>query len=354
MTRPARDARSARPFRRSETPGCSPGSEGRPRRRYLLAAGLALGVFATQAFAQGGAATSYPNRPIQVLVGIGAGSNTDVIARIAAKHLADRLKQPVVVDNRPGAGGTIAVGAVAAAAPDGYTLLWATSSIPLFPHMYDNLRFDPIKSIVGVAGVAEGGLVMLTRPNAPWKTLAEMVAYGKSHPKGTITYASAGIGSNAYLFSEMFAQATGLEFVHVPYKGSSAALTDVMSGQIDFVFDGPSTAVPQVEAGRVRALAFSTGRRSPFMPDVPSMSEAGVKGYAQRTWLGFFAPAGTPKPVLEKLSREVQAFVVEPAFQKELAAASHEPWNLSGAELTELIQREADEWAVKLRNVKLK
>ena len=193
----------------------------------------------------------YPARPIKVIVGIGAGSNTDALGRLAASFLSKQLNQAVVVENRPGAGGTIAAEAVATAAPDGYTLLWASSSIPMFPHMYSNLKFDPIKDLVGVGGVAEGGLVILTRPDAPWKTLAEMIQYGKGKPAGAISYASAGIGSNAYLFSEIFAQTVGLEFLHVPYKGSSAALADIVSGQVDFVFDGPSTAIPQVDSGRV-------------------------------------------------------------------------------------------------------
>lgn len=301
----------------------------------------------------GAQAPSYPLKPITVLVGIGAGSNTDVLARIAAKRLSERLKQPVLVENRPGAGGTIAAATVAGAPADGYTLLWASSSIPLFPHMYQNLKFDPIKDLIGVGGVAEGGLVMLTRPNAPWKSLADLIAYGKSKPKGAITYASAGIGSNAYLFSELFAQSAGLEFIHVPYKGSSAALTDVMAGQVDFVFDGPSTAIPQVKSGRVSAIAFSTKKRSTFMPNVPTMNEAGAKGFAQRTWLGFFAPVGTPKAVVQRLSDEIQGFVVEESFHNDLAVAAHEPMKMSSTDFSAMVSRESEEWAVRLKTIKL-
>ena len=320
-----------------------------PTIRLLLIASLVM-LCASRAGAQ---APVYPVKPITVLVGIGAGSNTDVLARLAAKRLSERLKQPVLIENRPGAGGTIAAAAAAAAPADGYTLLWASSSIPLFPHMYRNLRFDPIRDLVGVGGVAEGGLVMLTRPNAPWKNLAELIAYGKSKPKGSITYASAGIGSNAYLFSELFAQSAGLEFVHVPYKGSSAALTDVMAGQVDFVFDGPSTAVPQVESGRVRAIAFSTKNRSAFMPNVPTMNEAGAKGFAQRTWLGFFAPVGTPKAIVDRLSEEIPGFVVDHSFRKELALVSHEPMKMSSTDFSAMVSRESDEWAVRLKTINL-
>jgi len=317
-------------------------------RLSLLAAGLVAAV-APAAFAQ-----TYPSKTVTVVVGIGAGSNTDVLARIAARRLSERLKQPVVVENRAGAGGTIAAAAVAAAPADGYTLLWASSSVPLFPHMYDNLKFDTLKDLVGVGAVAEGGLVMLTRPNAPWKSLAELIQYGKSRPKGTITYASAGIGSNAYLFSEMFALAAGLELVHVPYKGSSAALTDVMAGQVDFVFDGPATAASQIEAGRVRGLAFSTRARSAFLPNVPTMDEGGVKGFAQRTWLGFFAPSATPKAVVDRLSDELQAIVTQPEFRRELAGAFHEPLRMSSADFTAMVRRETEEWGPRLKNIKLK
>ncbi|MDO8280472.1 MAG: tripartite tricarboxylate transporter substrate binding protein [Burkholderiaceae bacterium] len=323
------------------------------RTRAVVFAGV-LAQCASLASAQGSAAPAYPNRPIQVLIGIGAGSTTDVLGRLAARRLSERLKQPVVVDNRPGAGGTIAAATVAASQPDGYTLLWASSSIPMFPHMYDNLKFDPVKGLAGAGGVAEGGLVMLTRTDAPWKTLGEMISYAKTKPKRTITYASGGIGSNAHVFAELFSQAVGLEFVNVPYKGSSAALTDVMAGQIDFVFDGPSTAIPQVEAGRVRALAFSNKTRSSLMPNVPTLHEAGVTGYSQRTWLAFFVRAGTPKAIVDRLSEEIQAFVSDPSFKQELAGAFHEPWKISGSDLSELVRKEADEWGARLKTIKVK
>ena len=295
----------------------------------------------------------YPTRPIKVIVGIGAGSNTDALGRLAASFLSKQLNQAVVVENRPGAGGTIAAEAVASAAPDGYTILWASSSIPMFPHMYSNLKFDPIKDLVGVGGVAEGGLVILTRPDAPWKTLAEMIQYGKGKPAGAISYASAGIGSNAYLFSEIFAQTVGLEFLHVPYKGSSAALADIVSGQVDFVFDGPSTAIPQVDSGRVRALAFSTKNRSSFMPNTPTLNEAGATGFGQRTWLAFFAPAGTPSAITKKLSDSIGAFVPTPAFRKELGGLAHEPMPMTGEALTSMIKEEAVQWGVTLKSLKL-
>lgn len=318
--------------------------------RWIAAVAL-LGCLSAQA--QQAATSNYPAKPIKVIIGIGAGSNTDALGRLAATFLSSRLQQPVIVENRPGAGGTIGAEAVASAPPDGYTLLWASSSIPMFPHLYKGLKFDPTRDLAGVGGVAEGGLVMLTRVDAPWKSLAELIAYGKSHPPGTISYASAGIGSNGNLFAEIFAQSAGLQFLHVPYKGSSAALADIVTGQVDFVFDGPSTAIPQVDSGRVRALAFSTRERSSFMPKVPSMREAGATGFAQRTWLAFFAPAGTPLAIIEKLSAETMEFVRDPAFRRELAGLGHEPWPLSGPELTALVREETDQWGVTLGKLNL-
>lgn len=320
------------------------------RTRFGLALALAL-LITNPASAQ--TPDPYPARPIKVIVGIGAGSNTDVLGRLAASFLAKQLNQTVVVENRPGAGGTIAAEAVATAAPDGYTLLWASSSIPMFPHMYSNLKFDPIKDLVGAGGVAEGGLVILTRPDAPWKTLAELIQYGKGKPPGAISYASAGIGSNAYLFSEIFAQTVGLEFLHVPYKGSSAALADIVSGQVDFVFDGPSTAIPQVDSGRVRALAFSTKNRSSFMPNTPTLNEAGATGFGQRTWLAFFTPAGTASAITKKLSDSIGAFVPTPAFRKELGGLAHEPMPMTGEAVTNMIKEEAAQWGVTLKSLKL-
>ncbi|MGE4370444.1 MAG: Bug family tripartite tricarboxylate transporter substrate binding protein [Burkholderiaceae bacterium] len=316
----------------------------------LAAAGFAAFApfIAVSAHAQGADVESYPNGPIRVIVGIGAGSNTDALGRLASTYLSERLGQPVVVQNKPGAGGTLGAEEVAKAKPDGYTLLWASSSIPMFPHLRENLRFDPINDLTGVGGVALGGLVMLTRPNAPWKSLAELIKYGKENPPRSITYASAGVGSNAHLFSEILAQSAGLELLHVPYKGSSAAVTDVMGGQIDFVFDGPSTAVGQIAAGNVLPLGFSTKERSSFLPDVPSVAEAGVDGYNQRTWLSFFAPAGTDKRIIEKLSQKIQEFVTDDKFRADLAKLSHEPYKLSADELTAMVAVEGKEWAKRL------
>lgn len=296
-------------------------------------------------------ANDYPNRPIKLLVGIGAGSTTDLLARVAARHLSDALKQPVVVENRPGAGGTLGAAAVAAAPADGYTLLYATSSLPSFVHFYDGLRFDPAKDLIGVAGMAQGGMVMLTRTDAPWSNLTELIAYAKSKPANTVSYASSGIGSIAYLYSELFAHSVGVHFLHVPYKSSAAALGDLMAGQVDFVFDGTTTAQPQIASGRVRGLAFSSNEGSRFLPGVPSMSQAGVENFSQRTWMGIVAPRQTPVAVLQHLSQASASFVDQPQYRNELAAAAHEPLSLSSAGFEQLIQDDSRQLAQSLKTI---
>jgi tripartite-type tricarboxylate transporter receptor subunit TctC len=308
---------------------------------------LLVGTACLAAHSPAAVAQDYPNKPIELVVGIGAGSTTDVTARVAAKFLSEQLKRPVIVVNRPGAGGTIGADFVAHAAPDGYTLLWASGSLPAFHYLY-KLRFDPLRDLAPVGEVAQGGLVMTTRPDAPWKNLAELVAYAKSKPPGTVTYASAGIGSNAQIFSEIFAQTTGLKFLHIPYKGSSAALTDVLDGTIDFVFDGITTSKPLIEAGRVRALGYSAGTRSTFLPNVPTMAQAGVTDFSQRIWLGIFAPGGTPKAVIDKLSDATEAFVMTPEFKKDMGSNFYEPFPLKSAEFADLMRKETADWDTQL------
>jgi tripartite-type tricarboxylate transporter receptor subunit TctC len=309
-----------------------------------LLAGMALGLcaHAGQAIAEG-----YPSKPIELVVGIGAGSTTDVTARIAAKFLSQSLKQSVVVVNKPGAGGTIGAEYVARAPADGYTLLWASGSLPAFHYLY-KLRFDPLTDLAPIGEVAQGGLVMTTRPDAPWNNLKELIAYAKSKPPGTVTYASAGVGSNAEIFSEIFAQTAGLKFLHVPYKGSSAALTDVLSGSIDFVFDGISTSKPLIEAGKVKALGYSAGARSVFMPDIPTMQEAGAEGFSQRIWLGILAPGGTPKAIVDRLSHDVHAFVLTPEFKKDMGTGFYEPFPLESGEFSALMKQETHDWDAQL------
>ncbi|RMX08566.1 tripartite tricarboxylate transporter substrate binding protein [Corticibacter populi] len=313
-----------------------------PRRQLLLAAASAGLVSLLPR--PGRAALPYPSKPIKLVVGIAAGSTTDLLARVAARHLSDALGQSVVIENRPGAGGTLGVSSVATAAADGHTLLFVSSSLPTFPYFYSGLRFDPLKSFVYAGGLAQGGMVMLTRPDAPWQNLADLIAYAKSRPAEAVSYASAGVGSIAYLYSELFGHLTGLQFLHVPYQSSAAALADLLSGQVDFVFDGTTTALPQVQSGRTRALAYSDSRRTPFLPQVPTMQEAGAPEFSQRTWFGLAAPASTDAAIIEKISRAAQAFTASPTYQKELADAAHEPLTMTAAPFQQLIENDTSMW----------
>ncbi|MET4578853.1 tripartite tricarboxylate transporter substrate binding protein [Ottowia thiooxydans] len=321
-------------------------------RRLLVAATLVITSAPGLSYAQSERVDNYPQRPIKLVVGIGAGSTTDLLTRIAARNLSEALKQPVVVENRPGAGGTLGAAAVATAPPDGYTLLFVSSSLPTFGHFYDNLKFDPVKDLVGAAGLAQGGMVMLTRPGAPWKNLAELVAYGKAKPDGTVSYASAGVGSIAYLYSELFAQNMGQKFLHVPYKSSAAALADLLAGHVDFVFDGTTTAKPMIDAGKVQALAYSSNRRNPFLPQVPTMQEAGVKDFDQRTWFGISAPRGTPQKILDRISKASATFTGQSAYRNELAGAAHEPMAMSAQAFERLVQDEARVWGKSIQQIR--
>lgn len=320
-----------------------------PYKKSLSTVLLTLGTLCTALSVQ--AAGAYPDRPLKLVVGIGAGSTTDALARIAGRQLSQALGQPVVVENRPGAGGTIGAGAVASATPDGYTILFASSSLPTFTHFYPGMNFDPQTDLVGVGALAQGGMVMLTRQNAPWSSVQELVAYAKSKPADTVTYASAGIGSIAYLFSELFAQSADVQLLHVPYKSSAAALTDLMAGSVDFAFDGPTTAIPQVKSGHTRALAYSTESRSAFMPEVPSMAEAGVDGFAQRTWFGLMVPKATPQPVVDRLSQAILSFVDNADYRAELAAATHEPLRQDAAEFQRLVADEYATWGEVIQSI---
>ena len=296
-------------------------------------------------------AQTWPDRPLKLVVGIGAGSSTDAISRLIARQLADRLGQPVVVDNRAGAGGTVAAEMVAKAPADGYTLLSATSSIPIFPHMY-TLRFDPEKDLVPVGGIGAGTMVLVVKAESGARSVAELVEKAKTRPKA-VSYATAGVGSNAHLAAEVVAQLAGVEFLHVPYKSSAAGMIDVQAGLIDFTFDALSTVQPQINAKRVKALAVTTSQRSVFMPEVPTLDEAGVRGFAHPVWYAVFAPSGTPKAALDRLTAEMQTVVGSPAFREEIAKFGLEAFPVSGEALAQQIHEESVGWGRKIKTIKL-
>jgi tripartite-type tricarboxylate transporter receptor subunit TctC len=270
-------------------------------------------------------AQDYPNKPIRVVVPYSAGGMTDVVARVIGQKLGERLGQPVVVDNKPGAATIIGAEAVSGAKPDGYTLLAATNTtLTINPWLYPNLRYDPVKSFVPIALVATAPSVIVVHPAVPAKTLDELVKLGRSKA-GALSYASYGNGSSAHLAGEMLKARTKMEVLHVPYKGSAPAKAAVMAGEVSMTFEPAFTGVPQINAGQLRALAVMSDKRSVALPDVPSVAELGYRGMEMSAWVGLVAPAGTPSAIVEKLATEIEKVLEQPEVQKQLLSNGAEP-----------------------------
>jgi tripartite-type tricarboxylate transporter receptor subunit TctC len=288
------------------------------RLNLLLGALVALGgiVAATSASAQ-----SYPSRPIKLIVPITAGSGTDVLTRALADRLAVALGQPVVVENRPGAGGAVGATFVTKAAPDGYTLLATSSALTVAPAIYPNLSYDPIADLAGVTLIADLGAALVTAPSKPFKTVRELVAQAKARP-GQITYGSSGTGSASHLTSERFRTAAGFEGVHVPYRGAPEAITDAMTGRIDFLSSPLAAALPLIKDNKLVALAVPAKRRSSLLPDVPTIVEAGVPAAGYETWVGVLAPKNTPRDVVNRLNLEIVTALQTPELRAQIAATS--------------------------------
>ena len=289
-----------------------------PSRRDTLKALIA--TFAVGAVPAVAHADTWPAKPIRMIVPFPPGSSPDLIARIVTEKLATVLGQPVVVENRPGAGGNIGTGMVAKAAPDGYTLLFTING-PLVtaPSLYRHLSYDPMKQLAPVTLVATSPNVLVIDARLPVHTLREFVALAKSKP-GELSFGSAGNGTSMHLTGEMYKQAADVSMVHVPYRGSAAMLTDLMGGQIQVTFGDVLVLMPQIQAGKVRALAVTSKTRHPLLPDVPTLDEAGLKGFEALSWQGLFAPAGTPPEIVDKLSAEVVKVMQSPDIKDYFAA----------------------------------
>jgi tripartite-type tricarboxylate transporter receptor subunit TctC len=307
--------------------------------RTALASTLAAAlVTVTSAFAQ-----SYPNRPVRMVVPLSAGGFADVPARIIAPRLSEALGQSVFVENKPGAGATIGTDFVAKAKPDGYTLLFTGTPHVISPALYKNLPYDPLKDFASVMLVAAGPYVLVVNPQLPVKSVQELIALAKTQP-GKIDYASSGNGSAQHLVSAMFASMAGIDLSHVPYKGSGPAMQDLISGQVKVSFAGIPNVMPSLRSGKLRALAVSTPKRSPDLPDVPTVAEAGVPGYDATLWLALLAPAGTPGEIVQKLYTEATRTLRESEVQKAIAATGVEVNIIGPQELPPFLQAEADKW----------
>ena len=308
--------------------------------RFLIAACLLAA--APQAFAQG-----WPDKPIRLIVNFGTGGAPDLVARLYAPRLSEALGQPVVVENRAGAGGNIGVEAVVRSAHDGYTLLSsASSSFVIGPHIYTKLAFDPVKDIVPVAAAALTPMYLVVRPGLPVATVAELVAHARANP-GKLNYGSAGAGTLPHAAAEMLLRTAGIRATHVPYKGSGAALAALLGDQVDFVFD-PGVAIPQVKAGKARLLAVGSAARSPGFPDTPTLREAGADMTAVSV-VGLFAPAGTPAEIVARLNRELARIMQAPESRVALSAMAAEGITASPQEFAAQLTRDRERFGVIVR-----
>lgn len=288
-------------------------------------------------------AQDYPNHPVRWVVGYPAGGTTDILARVVGQRLSEKLGQQFVIENKPGAGNNIATESVVNAAPDGYTLLLVNPANGINASLYSKLNFNFINDIMPVVGLIRVPNVMEVNPSVPAKTVAEFIEYAKANP-GKVNMASSGNGTSIHLSGELFMAMTGVKMTHVPYRGSAPALTDMLSGQVQVLFDNMPSSVQHIKSGALRALAVTTEQRSPELPDVPTVGET-VKGYEASAWFGIGVPKGTPRAIIDKLNAEVNAVLAEPAMKAKLAEMGGIMMNGTPEDFGKIVQSETDKWA---------
>jgi len=288
-------------------------------------------------------AQNYPSRPIRMVVAFTAGSASDLLARRIAPKMSENWNQQVVIDNRAGAGGTIAAGIVSKSAPDGYTLLVHSIAFAMNAALYSKLPYDPLKDFAYVSQINISTSLLVVSPKLGVKSVSELIALAKQKP-GQLSYSSSGIGSGTHLNAEMFRSAAGIDVVHVPYKGVPEALLDVATGRVQYFMSPLVPALPFIRDGRVLPLAVTTARRSAVLPDLPSMSEAGLPGYDFQSWFGVFAPAATPRAIVDKLSREIARIVDLPDITKQFAAQGEEARPSSPEEFSRFVRGEIERY----------
>jgi tripartite-type tricarboxylate transporter receptor subunit TctC len=315
------------------------------RRRYFLR--LAAGAAAVPALSRPAWSQVYPSRPVRIMVGFAAGGPADVLARLIGQWLTDRLGHPFIVENRPGAGTNIATEAVVKAAADGYTLLFITAANSINATLYGSLNFNFIRDIAPVAGLGREPNVMLLNPSVPAKTVPEFIAHAKANP-GQITMASGGTGAPSHMSGEMFKMLAGVNLVHVPYRGAAPAMTDLLAGQVQVYFGPLLTSIEHIKAGRLRALAVTTAKRSEILPDVPTIGEF-VPGYEAIGWYGLAAPSKTPPEIVGRLNAAINASLAEPEIKTKLANLGVEPMVMTPASFTAYIAGDVDKWAKVIR-----
>ncbi len=310
------------------------------RRQFLH---LAAGAAALPAISRFAWAQTYPARPVHLIVGFPAGGPQDIVMRLIGQWLSERLGQSFVIENRPGAGGNVGAETVVRAAPDGYTLLSVSSPNAINATLYDNLNFNFIRDIAPVASIIRVPLVMEVNPSVPVKTVPEFIAYAKANP-GKISYASAGIGTPQHVSAELFKMMTGVNMVHVPYRGAAPALMDLIGGQVQVMIDTTPASMAYIRAGRLRPLAVTTATRADVLPDLPTVGDF-VPGYEATSWFGVGVPKNTPAEIIEKLNKEINAALADPKIKARLVDLGGTVLPGSPAEFGKLIADETEKWA---------
>jgi tripartite-type tricarboxylate transporter receptor subunit TctC len=320
-----------------------------PRRQFLYLAASAAALPAASRIAS---AQAYPSRPVRLIVGFVPGGASDIAARLIGQWLSERLEQPFIVENRPGANTNIATETVVNAPPDGYTLLVNSLSNAVNASLYENLKFNFIRDIAPVVTIARGTYVMVVNPSLPARTIPEFVAYAKDN-RGKVALASAGAGSGPHVSGELLKLMTGVDMLHVPYRGDAPALSDLLGGQVQVYFATLSGSIEFIRAGKLRALAVTTAERSKALPDVPAIGEV-VPGYEASQWNGVSAPRGTPAEVIEKLNREINAGLADPRIKARIGDLGSTPFPGSPADFARLIAEETEKWGKVIRAANIK
>lgn len=314
--------------------------------RRLLIAAIALGASAT-AFAQ-----QWPSKPVKIVVPFAPGGTTDVVARMVGQKLSEIWGQSVVVENRAGAGGNLGADMVAKSPADGYTLLMASGSITINPSIYAKMPFDTQRDLVPISNVASGPMLVVVQDSSPYKSVRDLIAAAKAQP-GKLNFGSAGVGSQVHLAAENFADAAGIEVQHVPYKGEAVAYNDLLGGQVQFMVGNMAAASALTGPGRLRALAVTGATRSAQFPEIPTVAESGLPGFENNGWFGFFAPAGTPKAVVDKIYQDTKSAVSDSQIKGRLFVAGMAPVASSPDELARQVEAELKRWATVVKNRKL-
>jgi tripartite-type tricarboxylate transporter receptor subunit TctC len=314
--------------------------------RGALALMLALTSFAL-------AAQNYPNRPVKIVVPYAVGGSADVYGRVLAAKLSEALRQPFVIENRPGAGAIVGTDAVAKSAPDGYTLLVMSNTHTVNETLFPKKPYDLMRDFAPITGINSQDLLLVANPKVPASNLKEFLAYAKKNP-GKLNYASSGPGTPYHMAGELFKYMAGVDIVHIPHKGSDQARTAVLAGEVDIMFDAISTIVGQVHAGKLKALGTSGKARSPVTPDVPTIAEAGVPGYEATIWLGLMAPAGTPKSIIEELNSAVNKAINSPDVKENWLKQGALPMSMTPDEFGRFIRADIQKWAKLVKETGMK